>query len=183
MFWLKVIKDAIAFRLGHFKFSEAKINQSVLMPAIQDYADALIRTMKDYFSGDIRYTGEMAKGFGKHKLTQSSLAITQGAKHELFIRNGTVGPYKGFPTPVVAWAMRKLGKNLEEARTIAAYIQRNGTASSFSRYYPQGQRRFEYPESAVKDNKDKFDELAKKIGAASVKWISTGKSWGVEHHV
>jgi hypothetical protein len=181
MFFLfKIIKDAAAFRLGHFNFTASKLNKQTIMPAIEEYADALIETMQEYFNGDIRYQGDMADGFGKKKLSNTSLAITQSALHEQFIRRGTKGPYKGFPYPVVKWAEQKLNYSNADARKVAGSIMQKGTSEWFRRYPPFGEPRFEYPEAAIKDTEKEYRDLVNRLGSAIVRWITVGDSWKVK---
>ena len=179
---LTVRKDPAAQRLGHARFSLAGLVNAIVYPAQNEYADILIKTLKDEFSGGIKYKGGMAKGFGKANLTVSAIGVTQSSKYEEHIRSGTSGPFKGFPRPVVAWAMAKLGASKREAFAIAKSIQLNGTSIWFERfYYPYGARGFEYPEWALDETKDDLDRLQKKLGPSVIAWATTAATWKGTH--
>ena len=171
-----VIKNAIAKRMAHAIWTQAKLSRSAILPALRDIADVLIADMKQEFSGARRYTGDMASGFGQHDINADSVGITQSAAHELFIREGTVGPYKGFPAPVVTWAMAR-GYSRREAFRVAKSIQKIGTAKNFVPYHPAGQPRFEYPEWVINEHAKDMPSWAKQIGQGVVSYITTGDTW------
>jgi hypothetical protein len=190
-FNLQVIKNAIAQRLGHAVFTNVRLSQSVAMPAMQDYANAVIAALKSQFARSramgppYGYTGAMYRGFGQKKLGQFSVGVTQNAPHEKFIRGGTSGPYKGlvgrgtwrgFPAPVVDWAIAKKGSR-REGFAVARYIQKHGTSEAFKGAWPHGAGRFEYPEWALKETEDELKELAKVLGIAVVDWATKNERW------
>lgn len=175
---IRVQKDAGAQRIAHTNWTESKLNGAVIKPALNDIADVLIGTLVKTFSGPIRYRGDMASGFGKTSIDDSSVGITQSARHEKFIREGTSGPYSGFPAPVVTWAMEKAHKSEREAFAIAYSIMREGTADTFVGLYPEGERRFEYTEWVVeKEHKDDLNDWAKAIGGGIVSYMVKGDVW------
>lgn len=175
---LTVRKDPAAQRLGHARFSLAALVNAVVDPAQNEYADILIKKMQEEFRGSIRYMGDMASGFGKAKITQSAIGVTQSARHEEHVRSGTQGPYTGFPGPVVKWAEAKLGVSTREGFAIAKSIQKNGTSVWFQLfYYPYGARGFEYPEWALDETKDDLDRLQKQLGKSVIGWATTGATW------
>jgi len=175
---LTVRKDPAAQRLGHARFTLAGLVNAVVEPAQNEYADILIKKLQEEFRGEIKYTGEMARGFNKAKITQSAIGITQSAAYEEHVRSGTKGPYKGFPRPVVAWAEAKLGVSTRQAFAIAKSIQNNGTSVWFQLfYYPYGARGFEYPEWALDETKDDLDRLQKQLGKSVIGWATTGATW------
>ena len=162
-----------AQRMASFPFSTQSLGKGVVLPALNVIADILSKDMKGEFTGARRYKGEMASGFAKKNINTHSVGITQSAKHELQIREGTVGPYKGFPSPVVEWAESK-GYTHKQASGIAKGIQKHGSAKSFSPYHPVGQPRFEYPEWAVNKHSKDFTLWARKIGVGVVSFVTTG---------
>ena len=175
---IRVHKDAGAQRIAHTNWTESKLNGAVIKPALNDIADVLINTLVKKFSGPIRYRGDMASGFGKVSIDDNSVGITQSAKHEKFIREGTKGPYSGFPAPVVTWAMEKAHKPKREAFAVAYSIMKRGTADAFIGLYPEGERRFEYAEWVVeKEHKDDLENWAKAIGGGIVSYIVRGDAW------
>ena len=159
-----VKKNAAAKRMGHTVWTLSKLSRNAVLPALRDIADVLIADMKQEFSGARRYTGDMASGFDQHDINTESVGITQSAAHELFIRKGTTGPYKGFPMPVVAWAMFR-GHSRDAAGAIAKRIQMQGTA------------KFEYPEWVINKNAHNMPKWAKQIGHGLVSYITAGDTW------
>jgi len=159
-----VIKNAVAKRMAHAIWTQAKLSRSAVLPALRDIADVLIADMKQEFSGARRYTGDMASGFGQHDINADSVGITQSAKHEMFIRRGTTGPYKGFPTPIIAWAISR-GYSRDMAGAIAKGIQRHGTAQ------------FEYPEWVLDKHAKDMPGWARQIGQGVVSYITAGDTW------
>ena len=173
---IRAQKNAAAQRMGHTVWTTAKLSRATILPALRDIADVLIADMKGQFAPPRRYSGGMEEGFGRHDIDASSVGITQSAAHELFIREGTAGPYKGFPRPVVEWAMSR-GYSKRKAFQIAKSIQLHGTAESFVPLHPSGARRFEYPEWALNEHAQDMDDWAKQIGGGVVSYITTGDSW------
>ena len=159
-----VKKNAAAQRMAHTVWTQTKLSRNVTLPALRDIADVLISDMKQEFSGARRYTGDMASGFDQHDINQSSVGITQSSAHEMFVRRGTTGPYKGFPTPVIAWAMFH-GHTRDEAGAIAKRIQMQGTAA------------FEYPEWVINKHAHDIPAWARKIGQGAVSYITAGDTW------
>jgi len=162
--------------MGHTSWTAAKLNSRVVLPALRDIADVLIADMKQQFSGARRYTGAMESGFARHDAGASSVAVTQSATHEVMIREGTAGPYKGFPRPVVAWALFR-GYSLTDSFKIAESIKKNGTAKSFVPLHPGGEPRFEYVEWAINEHAKDMDAWGRRIGKGTVTYITTGNAW------
>jgi len=173
---ISVRLNAPATRLANTNFSTATLGSSTVLPALRDIADALIDDMKKEFSGPRRYKGDMASGFSRRDLTSYSVGIAQSAAHEKHIREGTAGPYKGFPGPVVEWAIFR-GYSRRDAFKIANSIKSHGTSKTFTPYHPAGQRRFEYAENAIDKRKGDLDKWSRKIGGAVVDYVTTGDVW------
>jgi len=173
---IRVVKNAAAQLMGHTKWTLSKMNHNVMLPAMRSIADTLITDMKLQFAGARRYTGAMEAGFGQHDASQDSVAITQAAPHELFIREGTVGPYKGFPAPVLDWA-RHHGYSRRMQFKIAKSIQKTGTSKNFVPYHPSGEPRFEYPEWVLNEHAKDMKAWGKQIGQGAVSYITTGDTW------
>jgi hypothetical protein len=175
---IAVHKNPPAQRIAHTPWSTSTLNRGAITPAMRDIADKILKTLRDFFSGGIKYTGEMAAGFDRQDIGPSTIAITQSAEHEKFIREGTTGPYKAFPGPVVTWAEKKLGVTRDEAFAIATSVMNEGTADFFVSLYPVGERRFEYGEWAVEvEHKKDIDKWAQSVGGAVVEFITTGDVW------
>jgi len=175
---IQVSNSPAAQRLAHTRWSTQVLGQNVISPAMRDIADRLIQTLTDKFNGPIRYQGEMAGGFAQQDLNAHAVGITQSAAHELQIREGTQGPYSGFPGPVVKWAIAKLGVPPAQAYAIAKSVQLEGTADTFVSEYPTGQRRFEYAEWVVEvEHKADLAQWANGIGGGIVEYVTTGNTW------
>ena len=175
---IAVKKDQAAQRIAHTSWTTTMVNRDVITPAMRDIADKIIETLKKEFDGPIKYAGTMAGGFSTVDVNASTIGIAQSARHEKFIREGTAGPYKGFPWPVVTWATVKLGKTKREGFAIAKSIQAHGTAKTFVPLHPAGEPRFEYAEWAVEvKHKRDLDKWSKSIGGALVTYITKGDAW------
>jgi hypothetical protein len=179
---IQVRKDPAAQRIAHTNWNTQTLNRNVISPALRDIADKIIDTLKDAFNGgvsgsygSIKYQGGMAGGFSTVDVNSSTIGIAQSQPYEKFIREGTAGPYSGFPRPVVKWATDKLGVTTQVAFAIAKSVQINGTAKAFVPLHPAGDRRFEYPEWAVEvKHKTDLDQWAKGVGGAVVKFVVKG---------
>lgn len=189
---IRVQKSSGAQRMGHAVWSQAKMNAAVNKPAMHNLAEDMKKLLVDTFNdSSIRYLGGMANGFGVQDIDSHSVGISQSAAYEQYIRQGTKAPYKGFPRPLVAWGLAKLGSieaGFAVAKSISGYRGRGkpfgpgkGTADFFRTRWPSGERRFEYPEWAVNEFKPQLDKLAKAIGDTVVRWIVTGDKWRDQH--
>lgn len=174
---LTVQKDPSAHRIAHTAWTSGTLNRLIISPALRNIADVLIRDLRQAFSGSIRASGGMASGFDQTSINDHSVGITQAQAYEQHIREGTSGPYKGFPRRVVTWMNVYKGVPIREAFAIAKSIQQSGTAKTFTGLYPAGERRFEYTEWVVEKHQSDFQGWAGQIGDGIVKYVTAGNTW------
>lgn len=148
---VKVIMDGAAQALRDMGFSEKQVKENTITPVFEELGYKLSGSMSDEFSTDLLYSGDMASGFFVRVNDDKDVEIVTYTDHDIYIRKGTKGPYKGFPSPVREWAIFKLGVPEDEATAIAFSVMKSGTSDKMSEKYPEGRRLFQYPKYIVEE--------------------------------
>jgi hypothetical protein len=168
---VQIIFDRAALSLLNWA-GQAELERQVIQPELVHLANKLMDSAREELGPPIRYHGDMERGLGARREGTSEAVVTQTALHDQFVRDGTAGPYKGFPVPVKTWAMTKLGLPPEQAGAIATRVQQYGTSDFFERhYYPIGHRGFKYAEYIVVQKElDEIQQAAMRIGALALQY-------------